>query len=199
MLLKWDKMGLKLEIKPEILGIKVFKDAYKADKSKDKEKFFSFLTYLYFLYFPTSEYVQMYNYQDFEIRKYNVLSDMGIEDSNYFGNIKFKLCEDFYMRMSKNDMIEEIQQNKKTIEKLRDFVQDFDLTEGIDIEKRPLTASQLANVIKAINGLVVQTDKAHRELLRNIDEDDLITSNITKSLSPGDRMNLEMDFSEFKE
>ena len=199
MLLKWDKSGLKLVIKPEILGIKVFKDLYVSDKTKDKEKLFTFFTYLYFLYFPTSEYVIMYDEEDFELRKASVMEDMGIEDDSYFSGPKFALCEDFYKRMVKNDMLEELRENKKTIKKLREFTRNYSLDDVGEVEKRPAVAAQLTNVIKGVDTLIVQTDKSYRELIKNIDEDDLIASNITKSLSAGDRMGMDMDFSEFLE
>ena len=42
----------KLEVEDELLLLKPFKEVYKADKSKDKIKFFDFMTIVYYTYDP---------------------------------------------------------------------------------------------------------------------------------------------------
>ena len=46
----------KLVVEDELLLLTPFKELYKADKTKDKSKFMDFLTIVYFVYDPRSDY-----------------------------------------------------------------------------------------------------------------------------------------------
>ena len=65
----------KLEVEDELLLLKPFKELYKVDKTKDKSKFMDFLTIVYYVYDPRSDY----NYiTDEELRLQEVCESNGI-------------------------------------------------------------------------------------------------------------------------
>ena len=57
-------VNYKLEVEDELLLLKPFKEVYKADKSKDKIKFFDFLTIVYYTYDPRSDYNYITNEEE---------------------------------------------------------------------------------------------------------------------------------------
>ena len=80
-----------LKVEDELLLLKPFKTLYDKDKSKDKSKFMEFLTILYFLIDPRSDY--SYIVSD-ELRLKEILVSNGITKTSF--SKEEQVCIDLY-------------------------------------------------------------------------------------------------------
>ena len=85
----------KLEVEDELLLLKPFKELYKTDKTKDKSKFFDFLTIIYYTYDPRSDYNYITNEEE---RLKEVCASNGLEVPKYTN--KESECIELYRQLT---------------------------------------------------------------------------------------------------
>lgn len=183
MLLEWDKSEMSLKIREEILGLKVFKRVVDSDTTKDKSRAVMIFSYFYFMHNPLSDYVDMY--EDETLRKTKVLEDMGLTESMVSSRV-VKAAQEYYKDKTKNKSLKIVQDNLRSIEDLRQFMMNFDL-ENVDIKDRISSAKGIADLIKSLNALAVDTENALRKLKKDFDESNPL---LDDKRSIGDRIEL---------
>ena len=104
----------KLEVEDELLLLKPFKELYKADKTKDKSKFFELLTILYFVYDPRSDYNYITNEEE---RLKEVCASNGFDIPKF--NSKELECIDLYKQSVTTASTLLLEDTKITIEKIK--------------------------------------------------------------------------------
>ena len=158
-------VNYKLEIEDEVLLLTPFKDLYKADKSKDKTKFFELMTILYFTYDPRSDY----NYITDETERLKEVCD-----SNGFSVPKFNSkeleCIELYKKLTTTISTELLKSTKIAIDKVRTFLENLDLN-ALDDKGKPIyTINSVTSAIKQVPTLAKEVREAERQITKEIEE-----------------------------
>lgn len=147
----------KLVIEDELLLLTPFKNLYKADKTKDKSKFMDFLTIIYFVYDPRSDYSYIVN-EDERLKE--------VCESNGFKIPKFtkeeKGCIELYKQLTTTISSVLLKSTKTAISKVSDFLDNIDMYATDDKGKPLYTINSVTSAIKQIPSLakeVMETEK----------------------------------------
>ena len=155
----------KLEIEDELLLLKPFKEVYKADKTKDKSKFYDFLTILYFTYDPRSDYNYIPNEDE---RLKEVCESNGLP--LFKPNEKEKKCVDLYSQLCQTSSSMLLRDTKIAVDKLRKFLLDVDLNLLDDKGKPVYTVNSITSTIKQIPQLTKDLMEAEKIVTKELEE-----------------------------
>lgn len=155
----------KLEIEDELFLLKPFKEVYKLDKTKDKTKFYDFLTVLYFTYDPRSDYNYIPNEED---RLKEVCESNGL--SLFKPTEKEKECINLYSKLCQTSSSLLLRDTKIAVDKLRKFLLDVDLSLLDDKGKPVYTVNSITSTIKQIPQLTKDLMEAERIVTKEIEE-----------------------------
>ena len=154
----------KLEVEDELLLLKPFKELYKKDKTKDKIGFMEFLTIVYFVYDPRSDYSYII---DEEERLKEVCETNGIDKKSFSG--LESQCIELYKQLTTTVSSVLLKSTKTAIHKVSKFLDDVDLTAVDDKGKPCYTINSITSAIKQIPSLakdVMEAEKAvNKEIL----------------------------------
>lgn len=156
--------GYTLEISEEAYSLKVFKDLWTRDKSKNKSSAIQELAYIYFMWDPRSDYQYIV---DEEARKLAVISGTGMPD-NWKPDKKVQEAEEFYKTFKTTAalLLEDI---KFSIEKLRKYLRSIDLNET-DEKGRPVNTLQtFTATLKQLPVLVKDLHEAEKALTKEME------------------------------
>lgn len=167
----------KLEVEDELFLLKPYKQLYDNDKTKDKSKFFDFLTIVYYVYDPRSDY----NYIiDEDVRLQEVC------ETNGFGIKKFsKLeleCIELYKKLTNTISTELLRSTKIAIDKVRTFLETLDLNQLDDKGKPIYTINSITSAIKQVPLLAKEVREAERQVSKEIEEQGRARGTSKKSL-----------------
>lgn len=155
-LVKFD--NYKIVVEPELLLLTPFKIIYKQDKTRDKEKFYEFLTILYYTYDPRSDY--SYIIDDMERLSEVLITNgfkRGLEFTKEEGN-----CVELYKKLTTTLSQEVLKSTKIAIDKLRKYLEDIDLSERTDKGAVVYQPSAITSTIKQLLPLtkeIIETEK----------------------------------------
>lgn len=155
----------KLEIEDELLLLKPFKEVYKLDKTKDKSKFYDFLTVLYFTYDPRSDYNYIPNEEE---RLKEVCESNGLP--LFKPTEKEKQCISLYSKLCQTSSSLLLRDTKIAVDKLRKFLLDVDLNLLDDKGKPVFTVNSITSTIKQIPQLTKDLMEAERIVTKEIEE-----------------------------
>lgn len=155
----------KLEIEDELLLLKPFKEVYKLDKTKDKSKFYDFLTVVYFTYDPRSDYNYIPNEED---RLKEVCESNGLP--LFKPTEKEKECINLYSKLCQTSSSLLLRDTKIAVDKLRKFLLDVDLSLLDDKGKPVYTVNSITSTIKQIPQLTKDLMEAERIVTKEIEE-----------------------------
>lgn len=155
----------KLEIEDELLLLRPFKDLYKADKTKDKSKFYDFLTILYYTYDPRSDYNYIANEED---RIKEVCESNGLPP--FKPSEKEKQCIELYSKMCQTSSSLLLRDTKIAVDKLRKFLLEVDLSLLDDKGKPVYTINSITSTIKQIPQLAKDLMEAERLVTKELEE-----------------------------
>ena len=146
--------------------VKPFRDLLKLDKTKTKEKFLQWMSYIFFMYDPRSNY----NYiSDLAQRKYEIVTQEGLgKDFKEFDKLKEAI--EYYKKLTMTSSTLLIEDTRMAIDKLRAFLRDFDLTEMDDRGKPVYTINTITSAIKQIPQLAQDLAKAEKVITKEIEE-----------------------------
>lgn len=149
----------------EILLLAPFRSIYKKDKSKDKINFLNFLTIIYFVYDPRSDY-------SYIIDEEERLKEVCI--SNGFGVPKYSKeeleCIELYKKLTTTISQELLRSTKVAINKVRQFLETIDLTAVDDKGKPVYTINSVTTAIKQIPQLAKDVVEAEKAVAKEIEE-----------------------------
>lgn len=149
--------NFRLEVEDELLLLKPFKALYDSDKTKDKSKFMDFLTIVYFVYDPRSDYSYI---SDEKERLEEVCSTNGFKSFN--PSKKETEAIELYKSLTTTTSSQLLQDTKITVDKLRRFLLEVDLNLLDDKGKPVYTINSITSTIKQIPQLakdLIETEK----------------------------------------
>ena len=174
-LLKYE--GYTLTFEPELLTLKVFKELYKKDKSKDKNKFIQELGFIYFYADPRSDYQYI---TDEEQRIQAIIEGEGLP-SNWKIDKSLEDAIIFYNKFKPTSALL-LEDTRYAVDKLRTLLRNINLNEVDDKGKPIYTLNTVTATIKQIPSLVKDLDEAERALAREIVQNEKIRGTAEKSM-----------------
>ena len=145
----------------ELLLLKPFRQLYKSDKNRDKKGFMDFLTIVYYTYDPRSDYSYIVNE---EARLKEVCVTNGIEEPR-FSDLQ-KECIKLYKKLTTTISQELLRSTKIAIDKVREFLENVDLTATDDKGKPIYTINSVTTAIRQIPQLAKDVWMQRKLLLR---------------------------------
>lgn len=167
----------KLVIEDELLLLTPFKELYKADKTKDKSKFMDFLTIIYFVYDPRSDYSYIVN-EDERLKE--------VCESNGFKVPKFtkeeENCIELYKQLTTTISSVLLKSTKTAISKVSDFLDNIDMYATDDKGKPLYTINSVTSAIKQIPSLAKEVMETEKLVNKEIQEQGRARGGNTKKL-----------------
>ena len=155
----------KLEVEDELLLLKPFKELYKADKTKDKSKFFDFLTIVYYTYDPRSDYNYITNEQE---RLKEVCESNGLVVPSY--TVKELECIELYKQLTTTISSSLLKSTRVAIGKVQEFLENLDMYEKDEKGKPIFAINTVTSAIKQIPSLVKEVVEAEKLVSKEIEE-----------------------------
>lgn len=155
----------KLEVEDELLLLKPFKELYKADKTKDKSKFFDFLTIVYYTYDPRSDYNYITNEQE---RLKEVCESNGLAVPSY--TVKELECIELYKQLTTTISSSLLKSTRVAIGKVQEFLENLDMYEKDEKGKPIFAINTVTSAIKQIPSLVKEVVEAEKLVSKEIEE-----------------------------
>lgn len=149
----------------EFLLLKPFRQLYRADKNRDKRRFMDFITLVYYTFDPRSDYSYIVNEKD---RMKEVCITNGIEEFT-FTSLQ-KECIELYKKLTTTTSQELLKSTKIAINKVREFLENVDLTATDDKGKPIYTINSVTTAIKQIPQLAKDVMEAERAVAKEIQE-----------------------------
>lgn len=154
-----------LVIEDELLLLTPFKSLYKKDKTKGKSNFLEFLTIVYYVYDPRSDYSYIVNEQQRlkEVCETNgfILRKFTAEENE---------CIELYKKLTTTISQELLRSTKIAIDKVKTFLENVDLNQLDDKGKPVYTISSITTAIKQIPQLAKDVMEAEKAVAKEIAE-----------------------------
>lgn len=167
----------KLVVEDELLLLTPFKELYRADKTKDKSKFMDFLTIIYFVYDPRSDYSYIVN-EDERLKE--------VCESNGFKVSKFtkieESCIELYKQLTTTISSVLLKSTKTAISKVSDFLDNIDMYATDDKGKPLYTINSVTSAIKQIPSLAKEVMETEKLVNKEIQEQGRARGGNTKKL-----------------
>lgn len=167
-----------LKVADEILLLKPFKNLYKQDRSKNKDSFLEFLTLVYFVFDPRSDYSYIINEEQ---RIKEVCESNGIKYRK-FTPIE-KECIELYKKLTYTSSQGLLNSTKIAVSKVQEFLENVDLRATDDKGKPLYTVSAITTTIKQIPQLSRDIMEAEKAVQKELEErGEAVGGNERKSL-----------------
>jgi predicted RecB family nuclease len=158
-------VNYKLEIEEELLLLKPFKEIYKADKSKEKSKFFDFLTIIYYTYDPRSDYNYITNEEE---RLKEVCVSNGLDIPKF--TAKEIECIELYKQLTTTISSALLKSTRIAIGKVQEFLENLNMYATDDKGKPLYGINTVTSAIKQIPALVKEVMEAEKMVAKEIEE-----------------------------
>ena len=157
--------NFQVQFDEELLLLKPFRQLYKTDKVRDKRNFMDFLTILYYTYDPRSDYSYIVNEQ---ARLKEVCTTNGLEVPK-FTEVQMQ-CINLYKQLTSTISLELLKSTKTAIDKVREFLENIDLTATDDKGKPLYTINSVTTAIRQIPQLAKDVMEAEKAVAKEIQE-----------------------------
>lgn len=173
--------GYNLTISEEAMMLKPFKDLWRRDKSKGKDKALQELAYIYFMEDSRSDY-QIY--VDKEERSRQVKLGEGIPES-WKPDKLVTDAQEFYAGF-KSEAALLLEDIRVAITKLREFIKTIDLS-AVDDKGKPIyTLNTYTATIKQIPELITSLDEAEKSIHKEAVTSDKVRGSVEKAMFEDD-------------
>jgi hypothetical protein len=172
-------VGDDIKVTPEALMVKEFKELWKKDKSKGKEKAKIQLSYVYYFSDWESPYAKYIE----EERQERIVNDLGMK-LEWVKGTDIRLAIDRYAELTMTTSMLLLQDAKVAVNKLRGYFREVDLAAlyfrevdlaALDKNDKPIyRANDLTSNLKAIGGVI----KGLKELEDEVKKEQMDTSSI---------------------
>lgn len=154
-----------LKVQDELLLLTPFRKLYKKDKTRDKGNFIEFLTLIYYVYDPRSDYSYIVNEKE---RLKEVCETNGINKEK-FTDLEQE-CIDLYKQLTTTISNELLRSTKIAISKVRQFLENLDMN-AVDDKGKPLyTISSVTTAIRQIPQLAKDVMDAEKAIAKELQE-----------------------------
>lgn len=173
--------GYNLTVSEEAMMLKPFKDIWKRDKSKNKDRAMQELAYIYFMEDTRSDY-QIYI--DREERSNQIKLGEGLPD-DWKPDKLVTEAQEFYAKFKSESalLLEDI---RIAITKLREFIKTIDLN-AVDDKGKPIyTLNTYTATIKQIPELITSLDEAEKTIAKENISSDKVRGSIDKAMFEDD-------------
>lgn len=170
--------GYKLNISEEALCIKAFRELFKRDRSKNKEKAIMELGFIYFYADPRSDYSFI---TDDEERKISIIEQEGLP-SNWKPDEKVLRALEVYKFLTQTTSSLLLRDTRAAIEKARAFLLKMDLSQEDDKGKPKYTINSFVSAVKDIPRLAKEFSEAEAAIVREIEENGRMRANKLKKV-----------------
>lgn len=154
-----------LKVEDELLLLTPFRKLYKKDKTRDKGNFIEFLTLIYYVYDPRSDYSYIVNEKE---RLKEVCETNGINKEK-FTDLEQE-CIDLYKQLTTTISNELLRSTKIAISKVRQFLENLDMN-AVDDKGKPLyTISSVTTAIRQIPQLAKDVMDAEKAIAKELQE-----------------------------
>ena len=167
----------KLIIEDELFLLTPFKNLYKADKTKDKSKFMDFLTIIYFVYDPRSDYSYIVNEDE---RLKEVCESNGLKVPKF--TKEEEACIELYKQLTTTISSVLLKSTKTAISKVSDFLDNIDMYATDDKGKPLYTINSVTSAIKQIPSLAKEVMETEKLVNKEIQEQGRARGGNTKKL-----------------
>lgn len=157
-------INYKLEVEDELLLLKPFKELYKADKTKDKSKFFDFLTIVYYTYDPRSDYNYITNEEE---RLKEVCESNGIVRRKF--SSKEEECIFLYKKLTCTTSSLLLEDTKAAVENVRKMLKSINF-ETLEEKEKVIALKNVTSVTAMIPKLVKDLTEAEKAVTKEIEE-----------------------------
>ena len=166
----------KLEVEDELLLLKPYRRLYDNDKTKDKSKFMDFLTILYYVYDPRSDY----NYiTDESLRLQEVCESNGISTPK-FSKLELE-CIELYKKSTITASTLLLDDTKITIDKIREMLKSIDFS-SLEEKDKVNAIKNIASTVSMIPKLVKDLSDAEKAVTKELEEQGRARGSSKKSL-----------------
>lgn len=155
-----------LLIEDELLLLRPFRVLYNADRTKDKSKFMDFMSMIYFVYDPRSDYSYIVNEEE---RWKEVCDSNGYEVPKSFSKNESE-CIELYKKLTTTISTELLRSTKLAIDKVREFLENLDLYATDDKGKPLYTINTVTSAIKQVPLLAREVREAEKAVAKEIEE-----------------------------
>lgn len=161
--------GYNITIEPVALSLKPFKAIWMRDKSKDKNRAITELSYVYFMEDPRSDYQYIV---DREERSKSIKEGEGLRP-NWEPDTTVKEAMKLYASFKTTSALL-LEDTRVAVDKLRQLLRDIDLTKEDDKGKPVYTLNTVTATIKQIPSLIKDLDEAERALVKELAQNDKV-------------------------
>lgn len=170
--------GYKLNISEEALCIKAFRELFKRDRSKTKEKALLELGFIYFYLDPRSDYSFL---TDDEERMEAIIEQEGFP-TKWKPDDKVQRAMEVYRSLTQTSSSLLLQDTRISIDKARAFLRNLDL-EQKDVNGKPIyTINTYLNAIKDVPKLIKELSEAEKAVSKELEENGKLKANRLKKV-----------------
>lgn len=173
--------GYNLTISEEAFMLKPFKELWRRDKSKNKEKALQELAYIYFMEDSRSDYQV---YIDKEERSAQVKLGEGMPESWKPDKAVLDAMQFYSSFKSESALL--LEDIRVAITKLREFIKTIDLSATDDKGKPIYTLNTYTATIKQIPDLITSLDEAERTIAKENIQSDKVRGSVEKAMFEDD-------------
>lgn len=173
--------GYNLTISEEAFMLKPFKELWRRDKSKNKEKALQELAYIYFMQDSRSDYQV---YIDKEERSTQVKLGEGMPESWKPDKAVLDAMQFYSSFKSESALL--LEDIRVAITKLREFIKTIDLSATDDKGKPIYTLNTYTATIKQIPDLITSLDEAERTIAKENIQSDKVRGSVEKAMFEDD-------------
>jgi hypothetical protein len=173
--------GYNLTISEEAFMLKPFKELWRRDKSKNKEKALQELAYIYFMEDSRSDYQV---YIDKEERSTQVKLGEGMPESWKPDKAVLDAMQFYSSFKSESALL--LEDIRVAITKLREFIKTIDLSATDDKGKPIYTLNTYTATIKQIPDLITSLDEAERTIAKENIQSDKVRGSVEKAMFEDD-------------
>lgn len=162
----------------ECFLIKPIRQLFNADRSKNKEKFMQQLSVMYFMADPRSSFNYITNEED---RLNTIIEQEGLE-KDFKIDGKLKEAIDYYRLHVVTSGALLLQDARLAVDKVREFLRDFDLTTTDDKGKPVYTINTITAALKQIPQLAKDLKEAEKVVEKEIAEESKVRGGSDKTV-----------------
>lgn len=167
-----------VKIADELLLIKPFRKMLLQDKSKHKERFLEKISYIFFMYNPSSNYSYLVDLED---RKKEIIAQEGLP-AKFTPDALMKEAIEVYKALTITTASLVLETTRHSLEKVRKFLLDVDLT-LVDDRKKPIyTINTITSALKMLPELAKELSNAEKALLADRDTNNNMRGSAVKKI-----------------